>query len=233
MTGASDRFAGGDAFSVVKPSSGGEKCSLWASSSAGSAPPCSPARAYCIVEPPPVLYRGGGEKRLQLQVSPRRDRGAGRGVTFRLECEGARVGVGSSPIPCALLLSEGKMKYSVCYPDSLLRGGDCTLCCCSAAVAAARGDDDDGWGACSADLLLLLLLPACCPACLLACVSDGGGLCAALVCVRAACCVPGTQQQPASDQRVVWWRCLPAARPPGAVTLTEVETWVVVEPRGG
>jgi len=76
--------------------------------------------------------------------------------------------------------------------------------------------------------------PACCPACLLACVSDGGGLCAALVCVCARCLLcPGDQQQPASDQRVVWWRCLPAARPPGAVTLTELETWVVVEPRGG
>ena len=36
------------------------------------APPGRPhhvrQRAYCIVKPPPVLYRGGGEKCLQLQV---------------------------------------------------------------------------------------------------------------------------------------------------------------------
>jgi hypothetical protein len=59
VTGASDRFAGGDAFSVVKPSSGGEKCSLWASSSAGSAPPCSPARAPTVLSSRPPSCTGG------------------------------------------------------------------------------------------------------------------------------------------------------------------------------
>jgi len=63
VTRASNHFAGGDAFSVVKPSSvlyrgGGEKCSLWASSSARSAPSCSPAlptvfavAGFCVTRP--------------------------------------------------------------------------------------------------------------------------------------------------------------------------------------
>ena len=142
VTRASNRFAGGDALSVVKPSSVlyrgvGEKCSLWASSSAGSAPSCSPARAYCIVKLPSVLYRGGGEKCLQLQARPRRDRGVGRGVTFRLECEDVTLGRGSArrevgpPFPC----THSCFGNSVCYPGSPFRGGEMhvawgLLCCC-------------------------------------------------------------------------------------------------------
>ena len=67
--------------SVVKPASvlyrgvRGEvfAVGVWVCS-AGSAPRCSPQRrAYCIVKPSSVLYTGGGEKCLQLQV--RRDAG--------------------------------------------------------------------------------------------------------------------------------------------------------------
>lgn len=92
VTRASNHFAGGDAHCVVKPSSvlyrgGGEKRSLWASSSAGSARTMFASGAHCIVKPPSVLYRGGGEKRLQLRVFVTRA-WCGPGVTFRSECEG-------------------------------------------------------------------------------------------------------------------------------------------------
>lgn len=64
VTRASNHFAGGGAFSVVKPSpvlyrGGGEKCSLWAPSSAGSAPSCPPAVPTVLSSCP--LSRAWGE----------------------------------------------------------------------------------------------------------------------------------------------------------------------------
>jgi len=64
VTRASNHFAGGGAFSVVKPSpvlyrGGGEKCSLWAPSSAGSAPSCPPAVPTVLSSCP--LSRARGE----------------------------------------------------------------------------------------------------------------------------------------------------------------------------
>lgn len=91
VTRASKGFAGGEAHSVVEPPSvlyrgGGEKRSLWASSSAGSARTMFASGAHCIVKPPSVLYRGGGEKRLQLRAFGTRA-WCGPGVTFGSECE--------------------------------------------------------------------------------------------------------------------------------------------------
>lgn len=91
VTRASNGFAGGEAHSVVEPPSvlyrgGGEKRSLWASSSAGSARTMFASGAHCIVKPPSVLYRGGGEKRLQLRAFGTRA-WCGPGVTFGSECE--------------------------------------------------------------------------------------------------------------------------------------------------
>lgn len=84
------------------------------------------SEAYCIVKLPPVLYRGGGEKCLQLQVF--RDAtvvwagGLHSGWNARMrESSGGPRAVRSVPpfTPCF-----GKYIYSVCYPGSLSREGE-------------------------------------------------------------------------------------------------------------
>ena len=81
--------------------------------------------AYCIVKLPSVLYRGGGEKCLQLQVL--RDATvvwagglhSGWNARMRVEWGSARREVGP-PIHAPLLF--GKLLF--CYPGSLPRGGE-------------------------------------------------------------------------------------------------------------
>lgn len=98
------------------------------------APPGRPhpvrQRAYCIVKLPSVLYRGGGEKCLQLQAFVTRPWcGPGGYIQVGMrgcDCgEGVRAPRGRSPLSMHSLL----FGNSVCYPGSPFRGGGMHVAC--------------------------------------------------------------------------------------------------------
>lgn len=178
VTRASNGFAGGEAHSVVEPPSvlyrgGGEKRSLWASSSAGSARMMFASGAHCIVKPPSVLYRGGGEKRLQLRAFGTRA-WCGPGVTFGSECEdewggGSRRMVGSPasrilvfqlvlpsrPRPPSRGVGSMGARASSCLPAGWL-AGLCRLLLLPALLLLAAAAARRWWWCCLSCLLVVL-----------------------------------------------------------------------------